>query len=117
MLSDSEIGSFKNELEYKEEGIVKSHKIVKAYFFVKKFYAYKVDNGTHKTIVSGVPKNFLSWDQVEAVARGETLELDLDTFFYKSLTNLSVTFNSKKKVIKHHSKNTLMETNTNSYLH
>lgn len=33
MLSQSEIGLFKNELEYKDNGIVKSHKIVKAYFF------------------------------------------------------------------------------------
>ena len=68
--------------------MLKSHKIVKAYFFDKKFYAYKLDNGKHKTIVSGVPKNSLSWEQIEALAKGEILELDLNTHFYKSLTNL-----------------------------
>jgi hypothetical protein len=33
LLSQSEIGLFKNELEYKDNGIIKTHKIVKAYFF------------------------------------------------------------------------------------
>lgn len=33
LLDNSEIGLFKNELEYKDNGIVKLHKIVKAYFF------------------------------------------------------------------------------------
>ena len=88
LLSDTDIGLFKDELKYIDNGVVRTHKIVKAYFFDKKFYAYLLDNGKHKTIVSGVPKNSLSWEQIEALAKGEILELDLNTHFYKSLTNL-----------------------------
>lgn len=50
MLSQSEIGKYKNELVYKENGIVKTHKIVKAYLFDKKFYALKLDNGEIKPL-------------------------------------------------------------------
>ena len=108
LLSNSELGLFKNELQYKENGILKEHKIVKAYFFDKKFYAYKLDNGKHKTVISGVPKNFLNWDQIELLAKGEQLELDLNTFFFKYLTNLSIAIKSKNMVIKHHNKSKLI---------
>nr|YP_010254672.1 DNA polymerase [Peniophora lycii]QUA00869.1 DNA polymerase [Peniophora lycii] len=38
LLDNNDIGKYKNELQYKENGIVKTYKITDAYFFDKKFY-------------------------------------------------------------------------------
>ncbi len=98
---NSEIGSLKNELA----GVAVDGKITKAYFLGLKNYAYQyIDINTNQTITcsvwAGVPRNSLTWEQIEILANGGTIKIFRKGQFIQSLMNLRVYIKDTSLTIK-----------------
>lgn len=99
MIGD-EIGQMKDELS--------GNIITKAYFLGIKQYGYQyVDNKTNqvvnKSIISGVERNSVHFDDIFKIFNGETLTFKTKTRFYKSFSKLNI-------VIKNNIEQTIKQT-------
>lgn len=70
--------------------------IEKAYFFVVKKYAFIDHEGNVKTVLSGLPRNSLTWEEVETLANGGSIEKDIPSQFYKFFSTWSIVIKPKK---------------------
>ena len=95
------LGLMKDELN---GGIIK-----KAYFLGIKKYGYIDNNNITHSVFSGVERNSLTWNEIELIAEGITIEKQSPAKFYKNLENLniniknnlktSIVFNTRKQLL------------------
>ena len=97
-----ELGMMKDELE---GGVID-----KAYFYGIKQYGYTC-KGEDKSVFAGVPRNSITFAEIEALGKGEILTKHVDARFYKSLVNLNVTIKPAKISIKVNCKKELVNNN------
>jgi len=100
-LIGKELGLLKDELN---GGTIK-----KAYFLGIKKYGYIDDKDQTHSVFSGVPKNSLTWNEIEQISQGITLIKPSAARFYKNLSNLniniknnletSITLNTRKRLL------------------
>lgn len=68
--------------------------ISEAYFIGPKEYALKIFNKENEEIVfttfAGVKKDYLTWDQILQIVKGETIEVKSYNRFYRNFKNLTV---------------------------
>ena len=81
-LIGKELGQMKDELG---GGLIE-----KAYFFGIKKYAYIDNKAVVKSVFSGIPRNNLSWDDIEKIASKENLITPIPDQFFKSLQRMEV---------------------------
>lgn len=72
--------------------------VQEAYFFGVKKYAYIDQQGSIKTIFSGVPRNSLTWEEVLRLANHETVRKMLPIQFHKTIERLEISFKLNKYV-------------------
>lgn len=81
-LIGKDLGQLKDELN---GGIMK-----KAYFLGIKKYGYIDDKEQTHSTFSGVPKDSLTWNEIEQISQGITIIKPSDARFYKNLSNLNI---------------------------
>nr|YP_010759074.1 DNA polymerase [Hericium alpestre]WEX31988.1 DNA polymerase [Hericium alpestre] len=89
-LVGDDIGLMKDEL--------KGNIIEKAYFLGIKKYGYQLNNKTH-SVVSGVSRNDLNWDELSSIAKGGKVTRTFETRFYKHFNTLNIQILSGKITI------------------
>nr|YP_010462017.1 DNA polymerase [Hericium erinaceus]UUF93971.1 DNA polymerase [Hericium erinaceus] len=89
-LVGDEIGLMKDEL--------KGEVITRAYFLGIKKYGYQIKDKTH-SVISGIPRNDLDWDELSLIAKGGRIIRNFDTRFYKHFNNLDIQILSGKVTI------------------
>ena len=77
-----ELGKMKDELAGKV--------ISEAYFLGVKQYAYKVLDGTTKSVWAGVKRDSLSFEDIRKVFSGLILTIQIPVRFFKSIVNLNI---------------------------
>ena len=90
-----DIGLMKDEL--------KGNIIKEAYFLGPKKYGYYIlEEGIKKefSVFSGVPRNSLSFDEIIRIYKGESIIKTINSRFYKSFTNLTISIKDTKTTIK-----------------
>lgn len=89
-LSEDLVGPELGEMKDEMKGLL----IKEAYFLdIKKYGYWYLDldgNRVEKSTIAGVKKNSIPFKDIEALARGETLNVTRSNVFYKSLQNLSI---------------------------
>lgn len=81
-LIGDKLGQFKDEL--------KGNTIKKAYFLGIKKYGYIDNNNITHSVFSGVPRNSLTWEEIELIAEGFTVIKQTPPRFYKNFNNLNI---------------------------
>jgi len=81
--------------------------IKKAYFLGIKKYVYIDDKDVTHSVFSGVSRNTLTWNEIEQISKGLTIEISSLIKFYKNINKLniaiknnleiSITLNTRKK--------------------
>nr|YP_010462023.1 DNA polymerase [Hericium erinaceus]UUF93977.1 DNA polymerase [Hericium erinaceus] len=89
-LVGDEIGLMKDEL--------KGEVITRAYFLGIKKYGYQINNKTY-SVVSGIPRNDLTWDELSLIAKGGKIVRSFDTRDYKHFNSLDIQILSGKVTI------------------
>ena len=94
------IGDHLGQMKDEMNGIV----IQEACFVGPKKYGYwyydKDGNKVEKSVFAGVPRNSLTFNEIKAVFNGETITINVDNRFFKSINNLSITIKNIKISIK-----------------
>jgi len=71
--------------------------IKKAYFLGIKKYGYIDNNNITHSVFSGVQRNSLTWNEIELIAKGITIEKQSPAKYYKNLENLNINIKNNLK--------------------